>query len=77
MQRQHKPINPEEEQIVQNIRNFLSSEGETDFDVNAPLAASVARLWASFLDDTWVWGGELNNPSLLPCPLSISPGTAG
>ena len=46
-----------EAQTMQAIRNLLS-EVEDGFDtqVESSLAAKLARYWAGFYDDTWVWG---------------------
>ncbi|KIW93653.1 uncharacterized protein Z519_06258 [Cladophialophora bantiana CBS 173.52] len=46
-----------ETQTMQAIRNLLS-ELEDGFDVEggSSLAAKLARYWAGFYDDTWVWG---------------------
>jgi len=53
-----------EAQTMQTIRIFLAEvevEVEADDDaatdhVHASLAAKLARYWAGFYDDTWVWG---------------------
>ena len=45
-----------EAQTMQTIRNLLV-EYEDDSSSQVPsLAAKLARYWASFYDDTWVWG---------------------
>ncbi|KAJ9603158.1 hypothetical protein H2200_012453 [Cladophialophora chaetospira] len=46
-----------EAQTMQAIRNLLS-EVEDGFDtqIESSLAAKLARYWAGFYDDTWVWG---------------------
>jgi len=46
---------PDELENLHNVRSALS-EFDTSLDTDMPLAAEVTRLWASFLDDTWVWG---------------------
>lgn len=54
LKREGKSIDPEEEDILEKISKFL--ESDTDETAEPPLAARVAREWASFMDDTWVWG---------------------
>ena len=44
-----------EQQIVQDAYKILA-EADMDLTENASLAAALARLWAGFYDDTWVWG---------------------
>ncbi|KAL1620815.1 hypothetical protein SLS56_009482 [Neofusicoccum ribis] len=51
------PPDEEEERILTHLRGALD-EMEYDFDSTGSLAAAVTRAWASFLTDTWVWGGE-------------------
>ncbi|KUJ13361.1 uncharacterized protein LY89DRAFT_785082 [Mollisia scopiformis] len=48
------PLDPAE---AQNFANFseLLNEVESDYDGKGSLAGEVARVWACFLDDTWVW----------------------
>ena len=42
---------------MQAVRNLLS-ELDDGFDIeeHPSLAAKLARYWAGFYDDTWVWG---------------------
>lgn len=54
LKREHKAIDVEEEETLQKIGQFV--ESDTDESADPPLAAKVAREWASFMDDTWVWG---------------------
>jgi len=57
MEMQQQEIPPNEAE-AQNLRNFktLLSEVDSDYDGSGSLAGEVARVWAGFLDDTWVWG---------------------
>ena len=42
---------------MQAIRNLLSElEDGLDNETGPSLAAKLARYWAGFYDDTWVWG---------------------
>ncbi|KIW22291.1 uncharacterized protein PV07_12192 [Cladophialophora immunda] len=46
-----------ETQTMQAIRNLLSElEDGFDNEFGPSLAAKLARYWAGFYDDTWVWG---------------------
>ncbi|OAL17720.1 hypothetical protein AYO22_11376 [Fonsecaea multimorphosa] len=46
-----------ETQTMQAIRNLLSElEDGLDNETGSSLAAKLARYWAGFYDDTWVWG---------------------
>lgn len=46
-----------EAQTMQTVRNLLAEvDDEAADQVNASLAAKLARYWAGFYDDTWVWG---------------------
>ncbi|KAF2099804.1 hypothetical protein NA57DRAFT_75310 [Rhizodiscina lignyota] len=56
LQRQNTVLHPDEDQALRKIYNFMHSESDIEPEANSPLAAAVARVWASFLDDTWVWG---------------------
>jgi hypothetical protein len=48
------PIEPEEDHLLHSIRNFLRNDAD---EVSEPtLAAGVARVFSSYLEDTWVWG---------------------
>ncbi|KAF9891621.1 hypothetical protein FE257_003632 [Aspergillus nanangensis] len=51
------PPNEDEQQIVNNLKRLLA-EMEVEYDETQPrsLAAVLARSWACFLDDVWVWG---------------------
>ena len=46
-----------EGQTMQAIKNLLSEvEDGLETEEDCSLAASLARYWAGFYDDTWVWG---------------------
>lgn len=46
-----------ESQTMETIRNLLSDlEDSSDGQGDLSLAAKLARHWAGFYDDTWVWG---------------------
>ena len=46
-----------EAQTMQAVKTLLSEvEDGLDTEEEASLAAGLARYWASFYDDTWVWG---------------------
>jgi hypothetical protein len=52
--------NPPDDEEVKNLANFraLLSEVDSDYDGIGSLASEVTRVWACFLDDTWVWGSK-------------------
>lgn len=50
-------LDNEERQLLQSISDMLREE-ETEPDDRSPLAARLLRYWASFYEDTWVWGGK-------------------
>lgn len=50
-------LDNEERGLLQRIYAMLR-EAETEPDDSSPLAARLLRYWASFYEDTWVWGGE-------------------
>ncbi|KAH2514068.1 hypothetical protein KXW70_006602 [Aspergillus fumigatus] len=65
------PPNSEEAQIVTDLKSLLAETqivtdlksllaeidvGGLHYDRNHSLAAMLAQVWASFLDDTWEWG---------------------
>lgn len=50
-------LDNEERQLLQNISAMIREE-ETEPDDSGPLAARLLRYWASFYEDTWVWGGK-------------------
>lgn len=53
---QHEvPPNEEEMKNLDNFRELLA-EVDSGYDGVGSLAGEVARVWAAFLDDTWVWG---------------------
>lgn len=49
---------------LDSVSQLLTEVG-IDMDGKTSLAAELTRLWATFYDDTWVWGGE-------HCPLRIA-----
>ena len=55
MQQDVDPPNKEESINLCNFRELLT-EVDSKYDGKGSLAGEVARVWASFLDDTWVWG---------------------
>jgi hypothetical protein len=57
MQQRELPPNDEE---MRNLTNFaqLLTEVDSEYNGKGSLAAEVTRVWASFLDDTWVWGSK-------------------
>lgn len=46
-----------ERELLQRISDMLRQE-ETELDEGSPLAARLLRYWATFYEDTWVWGGK-------------------
>lgn len=51
------PINELEGKTMQAVRNLLSElEDGFEDEADPSLAAKLARYWAGFYDDTWVWG---------------------
>ncbi|KAH2039434.1 hypothetical protein KXW51_002022 [Aspergillus fumigatus] len=61
------PPNSEEAQIVTDLKSLLAEidVGGLHYDCNHSLAAMLAQVWASFLDDTWEWGVTPNMGSIL------------
>ncbi|KFY65397.1 hypothetical protein V496_02589 [Pseudogymnoascus sp. VKM F-4515 (FW-2607)] len=55
LQQQHHPPNVEEAKNLTNFRELLT-EVDGEYDGKGSLAAEISRVWACFLDDTWVWG---------------------
>jgi hypothetical protein len=55
---QHLPGHAANEAEQKNLDNFRSLLEEVDAEYydTGSMAAEVARTWAWFLDDTWVWG---------------------
>ncbi|KAL3426708.1 zinc finger protein [Phlyctema vagabunda] len=49
------PPNAAESENLSNFRVLLE-EVDGDHEIGESIAANVANVWASFLDDTWVWG---------------------
>ena len=58
LERRGATFDESEMQNVQNVHNLLSEVG-TEVNVRTSLAAELTRFWASFYDDTWVWGGKI------------------
>ncbi|KIW62265.1 hypothetical protein, variant [Phialophora macrospora] len=51
------PISELEAQTMRAVKNLLSEvEDGCDTEMDSSLAAKLARYWAGFYDDTWVWG---------------------
>lgn len=50
-------LDSEERELLQSISTMLRQE-ETELDDSGSLAARLLRYWASFYEDTWVWGGK-------------------
>jgi hypothetical protein len=57
LQQQEHPPNDEETKNLANFRELLN-EVDSEYDGKGSLAAEITRVWACFLDDTWVWGGK-------------------
>lgn len=57
LQRCQIALDPQEIENLQNVRNLLL-DTDPNMSPDKPLTAMITRLWASFLDDTWVWGGK-------------------
>ena len=57
METRHPDDDPLDPAEAQNFANFIEllNEVENDYDGKGSLAGEVARVWACFLDDTWVW----------------------
>lgn len=49
------PPDEEESQILEHLKELLT-EVESDYDGTGSLAAAIAKVWSTFLDDVWVWG---------------------
>ncbi|OCL08029.1 hypothetical protein AOQ84DRAFT_389133 [Glonium stellatum] len=49
------PPDEQESQIVEQLKELLT-EVESDYDGTGSLAAAIAKVWSTFLDDVWVWG---------------------
>ncbi len=45
-----------ETQTIESVRSLLAEFEDDSLDHVDSLAAKLARYWASFYDDTWVWG---------------------
>ena len=57
IQQQYEPPDTEEMKNLVNFRELLT-EVDSEYDGKGSLAAEVTRIWACFLDDTWVWGSK-------------------
>ena len=55
MQQRNVPPNEDEMRNLVNFRELLA-EVDATYSGYGSLAGEVARIWAGFLDDTWVWG---------------------
>jgi hypothetical protein len=49
-----RSANADEQRNIDNFRALLE-EVDATYDAEGSMAAQVARTWAGFLDDTWVW----------------------
>lgn len=56
-----------ERDLLQRISDLLQQE-EAVVDDSSPLAARLLRFWATFYEDTWVWGGKSRHFVFLPPP---------
>lgn len=50
------PMHETEKQMVQKVSNLLAEEEGLMQSMPSSLAAMLARSWAEYYDDTWVWG---------------------
>lgn len=50
-------IEHEEQGVYQEICDLVQ-EGDEAALASKSIAAELARIWAGFYDDTWVWGGK-------------------
>ena len=57
LQREGAQLDEAEVQNIENVCSFLMENGLV-IDSKTSIAAEMSRHWASFYDDTWVWGGE-------------------
>lgn len=57
LRRQGVILDEAELQNLENVGQLLTEVG-IDMDGKTSLAAELTRLWATFYDDTWVWGGK-------------------
>jgi hypothetical protein len=57
MQQGFAPPDHEEKKNLDNLLEMLQEVGSND-NGRTSLAASAARMWASFLDDNWTWEGR-------------------
>ncbi|KAF2176406.1 hypothetical protein K469DRAFT_678836 [Zopfia rhizophila CBS 207.26] len=49
------PPDAEESFILEQLKELLT-EVESDYDGTGSLAAAIAQVWSTFLNDVWVWG---------------------
>jgi hypothetical protein len=49
----------EEKQALIKFKQLLF-EVDSDYCGKGSLAAEVTKIWACFLDDTWVWGSKFS-----------------
>lgn len=50
-------LDNEERELLRSMADMLREE-EAEPGDSSPLAARLLRYWASFYEDTWVWGGK-------------------
>lgn len=56
LDRKGASLTSSEREVLGKVRSLIEEE---EYDQSYVLLASnLARLWAGFYDDTWVWGGE-------------------
>ncbi|KAE9371702.1 hypothetical protein N431DRAFT_377638 [Stipitochalara longipes BDJ] len=58
------PLNPQEQEIIDNVRNILF-DVDGEWDGTRPMAPAICRFWAGLYDDTWVWEVTRRMGSLL------------
>jgi hypothetical protein len=54
-------LDDDEHELLGRVSDMLE-QGETELDDNSPIAARLLRYWATFYEDTWVWGGKSSHP---------------
>lgn len=65
LQREGVQLDDSELANVESMYNFLKESG-LEIDRRKSLAAELSRHWASFYDDTWVWGCESRSHEEVP-----------
>lgn len=64
-------VQPPDALELENLQNFreLLVEVERDYDRDSSLAAEIAEVWATFLDEAWVWAGTLESNAHYGCSI--------